>query len=64
MINADEILVIDRGIIVERGRHDQLLAQDGVYAALWNRQREADEARETLKRAREAEGDSVRVTLA
>ena len=64
VINADEILVIDRGIIVERGRHDQLLAQDGVYAALWNRQREADEARETLKRAREAEGDSVRVTLA
>jgi ATP-binding cassette subfamily B protein len=64
VINADEILVIDRGIIVERGRHDQLLAANGVYAALWNRQREADEARETLKRAREAEGDSVRVTLA
>jgi ATP-binding cassette subfamily B protein len=64
VINADEILVIDHGIIVERGRHDQLLAANGVYAALWNRQREADEARETLKRAREAEGDSVRVTLA
>lgn len=63
VINADEILVIDRGIIVERGHHDQLLAQGGVYAALWNRQREADEARETLKRAREAEGESVRVTL-
>jgi ATP-binding cassette subfamily B protein len=64
VINADEILVIDRGVIVERGHHDQLLAADGVYAALWNRQREADEARETLKRAREAEGDSVRVTIA
>ena len=64
VINADEILVIDKGIIVERGHHDQLLAANGVYAALWNRQREADEARETLKRAREAEGDSVRVTLA
>jgi ATP-binding cassette, subfamily B, heavy metal transporter len=55
VINADEILVIDRGVIVERGTHDHLLAHDGVYAALWNRQREADEARETLKRAREAE---------
>ena len=63
VINADEILVIDKGIIVERGRHEQLLAQGGVYAALWNRQREADEARQTLQRAREAEGESVRVSL-
>ena len=59
VINADEILVIDRGIIVERGTHERLLSQNGVYAALWNRQREADEARETLKRAREAETASL-----
>jgi ATP-binding cassette subfamily B protein len=55
VINADEIIVLDRGVIVERGRHGDLLAQGGVYAALWARQREADEARETLERAREQE---------
>jgi ATP-binding cassette subfamily B protein len=33
--NADEILVVDDGRIVERGTHDDLLAADGVYADLW-----------------------------
>ncbi|HEV7439143.1 MAG TPA: ABC transporter ATP-binding protein/permease [Methylobacterium sp.] len=51
VVNADEILVLDRGIIVERGDHAGLLASGGVYAAMWSRQREADEAREALKRA-------------
>ncbi|MDR7038285.1 ATP-binding cassette subfamily B protein [Methylobacterium sp. BE186] len=51
VVNADEILVLDRGLIAERGDHASLLAQDGIYAAMWNRQREADEAREALKRA-------------
>jgi ABC-type transport system involved in Fe-S cluster assembly fused permease/ATPase subunit len=51
VVNADEILVLDRGGIVERGDHAGLLAQGGVYAAMWNRQREADAAREALKRA-------------
>ena len=51
VINADEILVLDHGRVVERGDHTSLLARDGVYAALWNRQREADAAREALKRA-------------
>jgi len=55
VVNADEIIVLDQGTIVERGDHLSLLGRDGVYAALWSRQREADEARETLKRA-EAEG--------
>jgi ATP-binding cassette subfamily B protein len=63
VINADEIIVLDKGVIVERGNHADLLARDGVYAALWRRQREADEAMETLERARHAEGESVRVTL-
>jgi ATP-binding cassette subfamily B protein len=48
IIGADEIIVLDAGVIVERGRHHQLLAQDGLYASMWNRQREADEAREKL----------------
>jgi ATP-binding cassette subfamily B protein len=63
VINADEIIVLDKGVIVERGHHRDLLAADGVYAALWNRQRQVDEAKETLKRATEAEEPSVRVSL-
>ncbi len=50
IVNADEILVFDRGGIAERGTHGQLLARQGLYAALWNRQREVDAARETLAR--------------
>jgi hypothetical protein len=37
-------------VIVERGTHHQLLAADGLYASMWNRQREAEEAREKLAR--------------
>jgi ATP-binding cassette subfamily C protein CydC len=37
VIDADEILVLDRGRLVERGRHDELVATDGVYAGLWRR---------------------------
>ncbi len=60
VIGADEIIVLDKGRIVERGSHTQLLAESGIYAAMWNRQREADAARETLKRAEEEEGKSLR----
>ncbi|KQK32546.1 metal ABC transporter permease [Bosea thiooxidans] len=63
VVNADEIIVLDKGIIVERGHHLDLLAAGGTYAAMWNRQREVDEAKATLQRATEAEGESVRVTL-
>jgi ABC-type transport system involved in Fe-S cluster assembly fused permease/ATPase subunit len=41
VIEADEIIVLDKGRIVERGRHAELLAREGVYAALWRRQQEA-----------------------
>ncbi len=49
VIDADEILVLEKGEIVERGRHKDLLAQHGVYAGMWQRQQEAAAAREKLK---------------
>jgi ABC-type transport system involved in Fe-S cluster assembly fused permease/ATPase subunit len=48
IVGADEILVLDEGVIVERGTHPQLLARGGLYASMWNRQREAQMAREIL----------------
>ncbi|MBB5049096.1 ATP-binding cassette subfamily B protein [Rhodopseudomonas rhenobacensis] len=48
IVGADEIIVLDQGRIVERGKHGQLLAANGLYASMWNRQREAQEAREKL----------------
>jgi len=53
IVGADEIIVLDQGTIVERGTHHQLLMKGGLYASLWNRQREAEEAREKLARAAE-----------
>ncbi|MGX9393350.1 ABCB family ABC transporter ATP-binding protein/permease [Nitrobacteraceae bacterium UC4446_H13] len=48
IVGADEIIVLDRGRIVERGTHAELLGQAGLYASMWNRQREAEQARERL----------------
>ncbi|MFZ5731203.1 MAG: ABCB family ABC transporter ATP-binding protein/permease [Pseudomonadota bacterium] len=48
IVGADEIIVLDQGRIAERGTHPQLLAADGLYASMWNRQREAEAAREKL----------------
>jgi ABC-type transport system involved in Fe-S cluster assembly fused permease/ATPase subunit len=48
IVGADMILVLDDGVIVERGTHQELLAQGGLYASMWNRQREAAKARELL----------------
>ena len=45
VVEADEILVVNNGVIAERGRHEQLLSFGGIYAAMWNRQlEEAEEA--------------------
>ena len=61
VVNADEIIVLDKGVIVERGRHEALLEAGGVYAGMWSRQREVLDAEEKLRRAAEEEGESVRV---
>jgi len=50
IVGADDIIVLDQGKIAERGTHTQLLASGGLYASMWNRQREAQEARERLAR--------------
>jgi ATP-binding cassette subfamily B protein len=48
IVNADEILVLDSGAIIERGTHHELIARGGLYASMWNRQREAQLARDIL----------------
>jgi ATP-binding cassette, subfamily B, heavy metal transporter len=55
IVGADEILVLDHGAIVERGTHRELLAHDGLYASMWNRQREAQLARDILAEVGEEE---------
>ncbi|ARJ64267.1 metal ABC transporter permease [Magnetospirillum sp. ME-1] len=48
VVDADEIVVLEAGRIVERGRHAQLLAADGRYAAMWRRQQEAQTLQQRL----------------
>jgi ATP-binding cassette subfamily B protein len=55
IVDADEIIVLDQGAIVERGTHHVLLAKGGLYASMWNRQREAEKARELLAQVEEDE---------
>jgi len=43
VVEADEILVIDAGRIVERGRHPELLAKNSVYAHMWAMQQQIEE---------------------
>lgn len=51
IVDADEILVLKDGQIAERGAHRDLLALNGEYAAMWNKQREAAEAQARLEEA-------------
>jgi ATP-binding cassette subfamily B protein len=53
IIHADNILVLEKGRLVEQGKHADLLVRGGLYASLWNRQRQAERAREELARTLE-----------
>jgi len=51
VMDADQILVMDHGRIVERGTHRELLAADGAYAQMWALQQQEEEAAETAPAA-------------
>lgn len=53
IVHADNILVLEKGRLVEQGTHTELLSKSGLYASLWNRQRAAEKAREELALALE-----------
>jgi ATP-binding cassette subfamily B protein len=55
VIGADEIIVLKDGTIAERGTHSGLIAQNGLYASMWSRQREAIQAEEHLRQVRETD---------
>src|SRR5690606_25915966 len=59
VISADEIIVLRDGQIAERGTHRVLLDKGGLYASMWDRQREATEAEERLRRARETDDEGI-----
>lgn len=66
IVGADQILVLERGHIAERGTHDELLADAGVYARMWNSQEQlsayayAEDGAEDVAVAEAAEGDDGR----
>jgi len=48
IVEADEILVLKKGEIVERGKHNELLGKNGEYAQMWKKQQEAEQIKEKL----------------
>jgi ABC-type multidrug transport system ATPase subunit len=55
IVHADLILVLEKGHLIEQGTHAELMAANGLYASMWNRQRQAEKAREELAVALEQE---------
>ncbi|KAK8039937.1 ABC transporter family protein [Apiospora rasikravindrae] len=70
IVNADQILVLKNGTVVERGTHEELIGREGRYASMWRKQSRAQKAREEAEQLRdkarqklkEAEVDSASVT--
>ena len=50
VIDADEIIVLEKGSIIEKGTHSNLLQKAGPYASMWERQQEDEKAKEALQR--------------
>ena len=50
IVNADEILVLDAGRVIEKGTHNALLAANGSYAEMWRRQKEAADEIEKIQK--------------
>jgi ATP-binding cassette, subfamily B, heavy metal transporter len=56
IVHADNILVLEKGSLVEQGTHAELIQKNGLYASLWDRQKQAEQARaELAKKLEEAE---------
>lgn len=57
VMDADEILVLERGSVIERGRHDDLVRRGGTYAQMWAlQQQEAAHAKEGMAGSEERSG--------
>ena len=48
IVDADRIIVLDQGHIVEEGTHNQLLQQKGQYAKLWQLQHDSHQLADTI----------------
>jgi ATP-binding cassette subfamily B protein len=57
IVDADQILVLDQGRIIERGSHAELLARNGAYASAWAKQQKS------MRVAEEAAGNEFSPTI-
>ena len=58
VVNADCIIVLDQGRVIESGPHAQLLAEEGVYASMWRQQAQAPAKKSSGEASKEALGSA------